>query len=80
MFLLWVRELGWFRQIFSLIYFVLVIVPVLLLNSLFGQFSSLNEEGEYFFFVALVFCAVFWGFVAMVIGWGWDEYKKRKQA
>jgi hypothetical protein len=27
---------------------------------------------------ALAVC-VFWGLVAMVIGWGWDEWKKRKK-
>jgi hypothetical protein len=53
----------------------ILIAPALLTSS----FITVNwERWGWAIIVNLLAVAVFWGLVAVAIGWGWDEWKKRK--
>lgn len=54
----------------------ILIAPALLTSS----FVTVNwERWGWAIIVNLLAVAVVWGLVAMAIGWGWDEYKKRNK-
>lgn len=56
------------------------IVMVLIAPATFlSMFTSDWERWGWAIVLAVLSVGVFWGFIAMAIGWGWDEYKKRKK-
>jgi len=62
--------------------FLRSIVNILILPALLtSTFITVDwERWGWAIIVNILAVGVFWGLIAMAIGWGWDEYKKRKKS